>query len=106
MVDERVKCQRDNSMAQPYELWIADVRSALESINMPMDQWQSRWRFDFQQEYSLGSEASMAANKANRFWWHEQNKALRQHCAKTSNCWLPSGHSGECQPVAQEKPKE
>ena len=37
--------------------------------------------------------------KANRFWWHEQNKSLKQDCRSTPNCWLPRGHQGPCQPV-------
>lgn len=37
--------------------------------------------------------------KANRFWWHEQNKSLKGDCRLTPDCWLPRGHQGLCQPV-------
>ena len=37
--------------------------------------------------------------KANRFWWREQNKSLKQDCQRTSGCWRPRDHQGECQPV-------
>jgi len=86
-------------MKSPYDIWISDVRSALQSINMPMDEWQNNWRFDFEHEYKTGSDSSQAAEKANRYWWYEQNKALRQECRRTPHCWLPQNHQGECQPV-------
>jgi hypothetical protein len=33
-----------------------------------------------------------------RFWWHQQNKAMRKECRNLPGCWLPSGHGGACQP--------
>jgi hypothetical protein len=87
-------------MSNGYEAWINDVQQALGSINMSMDDWQSRWPFDFQAEYKAGTKADGAAMKANRFWWHEQNKSLKQDCRSTPNCWLPRGHQGACQPVS------
>jgi hypothetical protein len=89
-------------MSNGYEAWIRDVQQALGSINMAMDDWQSRWPFDFQAEYNAGTKADDAAMKANRFWWHEQNKSLKQDCRLTPNCWLPRGHQGACQPVNSE----
>jgi hypothetical protein len=86
-------------MSNRYEAWISEVQRALSSINMSMDDWQSRWPFDFQAEYKTGSKADDAAMKANRFWWHEQNKSLKQDCHSTPNCWLSRGHQGPCQPV-------
>ena len=32
-----------------YETWLQDVDEALKSINMPMDDWQGIWPFDFRQ---------------------------------------------------------
>jgi hypothetical protein len=87
-------------MADTYEIWIADVQHALGSINMPMDEWQSLWPFDFQAEYAAGTKADDAAMKANRFWWYEQNRSLKQDCRLTPNCWLPRGHQGSCQPLS------
>src|ERR1700691_5439036 len=86
-------------MADAYEVWIGDVQQALGAINMSMDDWQSLWSFDFQAEYKAGTKADDAAMKANRFWWHEQNKSLKQDCRLTPNCWLPRGHQGPCQPL-------
>ena len=86
-------------MSNRYEAWITDVQQALSSINMSMDDWQSRWPFDFQAEYTAGIKADDAAMKANRFWWHEQNKSIKQGCRLTQDCWLPRGHQGPCQPV-------
>lgn len=86
-------------MIAGYEAWLNDVRSALRSINMPIDDWQTAWRFDFEQEFKAGTEPSMAAEKANRYWWHQQNKAVNQHCRRSAQCWLPQNHQGECQPI-------
>jgi hypothetical protein len=86
-------------MADAYEVWIGEVRRSLGSINMSMDDWQSRWSFDFRAEFEVGTNTDDAAMKANRFWWHEQNKSLRQDCRLTPHCWLPFGHQGSCQPL-------
>jgi hypothetical protein len=86
--------------ADSYDDWLNDVRAALQSINMPMDDWQNNWPFDFNQEFRLGTGPTRAAEKANRFWWREQNKALGQDCRTTATCWLPHGHQGQCQPVS------
>ena len=86
-------------MSSRYDDWIKKVEEALSSINMSIDDWQSRWSFDFRAEYESGTDAEDAAMKANRFWWLEQNKSLRRDCRSTPNCWLPRGHEGACQPV-------
>jgi hypothetical protein len=86
-------------METDFDSWLKDVRSALESINMRMDDWQGVWRFDFEREYRAGTNAQTAAAKANRYWWREQNKSIGQNCLKTRNCWLPRNHTGNCQPV-------
>ncbi|HWR34375.1 MAG TPA: hypothetical protein VN622_00720 [Clostridia bacterium] len=85
-------------MIIPYASWIDEVRLALSAINMPLDEWQRCWRFDFEREYSAGVEPSAAAEKANRYWWRRQNEAINQSCPKQANCWLPRGHSGVCVP--------
>jgi hypothetical protein len=82
-----------------YEIWLEEVKDALRSINMPMDDWQGVWPFDFSGEHDAGTTPNEAATKANRFWWHQQNKSLKKDCTKTPNCWLPQGHQGKCQPV-------
>jgi hypothetical protein len=84
-------------MTIPYETWLDDVSVALDSINMPMNDWQRIWPFDFRTEFDAGTTADDAATKANRFWWRQQNKSLNQECQKTANCWLPRNHPGECQ---------
>ena len=30
-----------------YEIWLEEVKDALRSINMPMEDWQGVWPFDF-----------------------------------------------------------
>jgi hypothetical protein len=87
------------SMENGYKTWISKVQEALSSINMSMDDWQSRWPFDFEAEYKCGTKADDAAVKANRFWWYEQNKSLTRDCRKIPGCWLPRGHQGACQPL-------
>lgn len=82
-----------------YETWLRNVDEALNSINMPMDDWQSIWPFDFQGAFDAGASVEDTAMKANRFWWKQQNKTLEQDCQKTSGCWLPRNHQGDCQPV-------
>jgi hypothetical protein len=86
-------------MPDAYDKWLGEVRNVLNSINMRMDDWQGIWHFDFRSEYDDGSDAKDAAAKANRFWWHEQNKSLKRDCAQTANCWLPRGHQGSCEPI-------
>jgi hypothetical protein len=34
-------------MHDTYETWLDRIRAALNSINMPMDDWQQSWPFDF-----------------------------------------------------------
>lgn len=89
-------------MANSNPEWLSDVKAALDSINMPFDDWQRLWRFDFEKEFKAGATAQSAAMKANRFWWREQNKSLKRECDVTPGCWLPRGHQGECQPVSQQ----
>jgi hypothetical protein len=81
-----------------YESWMEEVEEALSSINMSMEGWQTSWEFDFRREFEAGTAAPTAAMKANRYWWQRQNKAIGQDCRKTSNCWLPRDHQGECEP--------
>jgi hypothetical protein len=82
-----------------FEDWLGEVREALNSINMPMDDWQKSWAFDFKREYEAGVNPDQAAQRANRFWWLRQNAAIKQDCRVVPNCWLPRGHQGECQPT-------
>lgn len=86
-------------MTADYTTWLNDVHSELDSMNMRTDTWQKAWPFDFEEEYRKGTAANVAAEKANRYWWHEQNKSISQDCLKTPDCWLPRKHRGECQPV-------
>ena len=83
-------------MNEPYDVWFSSVKTALLSINMPLEEWQEQWPFDFSREYESGVPAADAAEKANRHWWFHQNRALNQHCDKTHDCWLPRGHQGTC----------
>ena len=86
-------------MAENYQSWFDQVRDALRSINMQIEDWQGVWPFDFGSDYEAGTTPDDAAMKAKRFWWHEQNKSMQQDCRKTPTCWLPQGHQGECQPT-------
>ena len=86
-------------MTETFEIWLREVEDALRSINMTISIWQPRWAFDFHAEYNADTKADDAAMKANRFWWREQNKALKQDCQATPNCWLRRGHKGVCKPV-------
>jgi hypothetical protein len=82
-----------------YEAWLEEVDTALKSVNMARDQWQSIWPFDFQKAFAAGVSAHDAAEKANRFWWRQQNVSVNQQCLKTPDCWLPQNHHGNCQSV-------
>lgn len=81
-----------------YETWLEQVKDALRSINMGIDDWQPVWPFDFSGEHDKGTDPDAAAVKANRYWWHQQNKSMGRDCDKTPGCWLPRGHQGDCQP--------
>lgn len=85
-------------MANEYETWLDQVRTALHSINMTMDDWQPVWPFDFPGEHDKGTDSGAAAMKANRFWWYRQNRSIGRECDMVPGCWLPRGHQGECQP--------
>jgi hypothetical protein len=85
-------------MANEYETWLDQVRTALHSINMSMDDWQPVWPFDFPSEHDKGTDPDAAAMKANRFWWYRQNRSIGHECDMVPGCWLPRGHQGECQP--------
>ncbi|MGO9085936.1 MAG: hypothetical protein ACLQBK_11970 [Candidatus Sulfotelmatobacter sp.] len=78
------------------------MRDALHSINMQMEDWQPIWLFDFPREHKAGTTPDEAAMKANRFWWREQNKSVKQDCQKTPGCWLPREHRGGCQPAYEQ----
>ncbi len=85
-------------MADSYDVWLDQVRVALRSINMPMEDWQKIWAFEFAAEYERGTSPDATAMKANRFWWSEQNKSIGRACEEIPGCWLPRGHQSECQP--------
>jgi hypothetical protein len=86
-------------MILTYEIWLEQVKDALRSINMPMEDWQRVWPFDFSAEHDAGTNPDDAAMKANRYWWYQQNKSVKQDCQKIPNCWLPRNHQGVCQPA-------
>ncbi len=88
-----------------YQHWLNEVRSALQSINMPMDDWQRLWPFDFEGEHRAGTAPADVAAKANRYWWHQLNKSIGQDCQKSADCWLPRGHKGQCQPEVLKRRK-
>jgi len=75
------------------------VHAAFEKMHMPMADWQVIGAFDYRKQFDAGVKAADAAMKANRHWWHDWNKSLKQDCRQTNDCWLPRGHQGECQPV-------
>ncbi len=84
-------------MTNDYEKWLREVESALATINMPLETWQSVWKYDFSEQYRQGRSPSATAEMANRYWWWQQNRAVGQACTASDCCWLPRGHSGACQ---------
>jgi hypothetical protein len=93
-------------MAESYEEWMNEVRVAFDSLSTPMADWQVIGVFDYRSEYDAGVRPDEAAVKANRYWWHQWNKSLKQDCPQTKDCWLPRGHQGQCQPVAAVAPRQ
>ena len=81
-----------------YDSWMKEVEEALGSINMPIEDWQKIWAFDFRREFEAQATAKEAATKANQYWWQQQNKVLGQDCRKSPGCWLPRDHQGDCEP--------
>jgi len=61
-------------LASSYNAWPTKVRETLDSINMPMEEWQAVSAFDFEQEFAAGSSPDDAALRANRFWWLQQSQ--------------------------------
>jgi hypothetical protein len=91
----------NQSASEPYDEWMKKLRTAFDSLNLPMADWQALGAFDYRREYDAGVDPADAAKKANRYWWREWNKSLNQDCRQTKNCWLPRGHQGGCQPVSE-----
>jgi hypothetical protein len=87
----------DSAKQMDRDQWLKEVTAA-ETVNMPMADWQNLWPFDFQAQYAAGVTPDDAAMKANRYWWHEQNKSQNRNCRETKDCWLPRGHQGICEP--------
>ena len=85
---------------QTYEVWLDRVKDILQSMNMPLEDWQSIRQFDFKAQYDAGTTPDEAAMKAKRYWWHQQHKSLKQDCQLRPDCWLPRGHQAKCQPVS------
>ena len=88
-------------MTESYEKWMNEVRAAFDSLSLPAADWHAIGAFDYRSEYEAGVKPQDAAMKANRHWWREWNKSLNQDCRKSDACWLPRGHQGQCQPVAE-----
>jgi len=53
--------------ASSYNDWLTKVREVLDSINMPMEDWQAVSTFDFERVFAAGSSPDDAALEANRF---------------------------------------
>lgn len=87
-------------MVESYEEWMTKVRAAFASLSTPMADWHLIGAFDYRREFDAGVKPDDAAIKANRQWWYEWNKSLKQDCLQTQSCWLVRGHHGECQPVS------
>ena len=100
-----MKSERMELMIYSFEEWMHKVRAAFDSLNMPAADWQAIGAFDYRSEYDAGVKPDAAAMKANRYWWLEWNKSLKQDCRATKNCWLPRGHEGQCEPIAQTAPQ-
>src|SRR5580700_7734700 len=86
-------------MSSLYEVWLDQVRDALRSVNMQMEDWQPVFEFNFPAAHDAGDTPDEAAMKANKFWWYRQNQSLKTDCRRTPRCWLPKGHHGGCQPL-------
>jgi hypothetical protein len=42
----------------PYDAWLAEVKAALDSINMPLEIWQAAMPFDFSREFKAWQPTS------------------------------------------------
>jgi len=93
-------------MPLSFEEWMKQVRLAFESLDMPMADWHVIGVFDYRSEFDAGVKPADAARKANRYWWQEWNKSLNQDCRQSNDCWLPRGHQGQCQSVAENAPRQ
>ena len=89
-------------MAESYEDWMKQVHAAFESLIMPLADWQALGKFDYRSEFDAGATPGDAATKANRHWWLEWNRSLKQECPQNPDCWLPRGHQGLCQSAHQQ----
>lgn len=59
----------------PFESWLSEVRAALDAINMPMDEWQRAFPYDYQADHAAGIAPAEAAKRANDHYWTAQENA-------------------------------
>jgi len=52
-----------SQLSVTYQEWMGEVQTALQSINMDIEAWQSLWTFDFEAEYKAESKPNDAALK-------------------------------------------
>jgi hypothetical protein len=53
---------------RPFQAWLREVQTVLDSFGMPLKAWQARWQVNFEREYEERTTSQRAAEKANRFW--------------------------------------
>lgn len=81
-----------------FEPWLAAVRAALDSINMPMAEWQRAFPYDFAADHGAGIAPAEAARRANDHYWRAQEKATPQlFCRKAASAiiWFVFEHMSD-----------
>lgn len=58
-----------------FQIWLSEVGAALQSINMPMEQWQRTFPYNFPADFYAGIQPADAAKRANDHYWTQQEDA-------------------------------
>lgn len=81
-----------------YEGWLQQVKEGLMSIDMPMEEWQSVWPFNFSRQHRAGTSPADTAGMANRYCWHQQKKSMAHDCDKLPPAGCHEDNQRDCQP--------
>ena len=76
-----------------YESWLKEVDEALSSINMPMQDWQKSWAFDFRSEFAAkttATDAAMFLGDGPPLIWARRSTNSPPVCGSTSTCRKPA----------------
>jgi hypothetical protein len=82
-----------------YEIWLEQVKDALRSINIPMEDWQSIWPFDFWGEHDMGRRQTKQQWKRIAIFGISKTNPWIRTARKHPIVGCLGVHQGDCQPA-------